>query len=163
MVEMSHPSVQQLLSGRYIASLGTQNFDGSIHLVSVWYFYDGQNIYIATSSRTRKAQNLQRSSTVSLMIDSRDPAAQKGICIAGAAQLLEGASSGGWRAKVHDKYLSAAARADARVGPVFTAWDDIVIRIAPHSVILWDMNEIDRQAFGGAFADNPGYFLPVEN
>lgn len=163
MVEMSHPSVQRLLSGRYIASLGTENSDGSIHLVAVWFYYDGQNIYIATSSKTRKAQNLLRSPKVSLMIDSRDPATQKGACIVGTARVLEGQASNAWKAKVHHKYLSAAARADSRVGPVFTAWDDIAIQITPSSVILWDMNEIDRQAFGGAFAANPGYFLPVES
>lgn len=163
MVEMSNPPVQQLLSGRYIASLGTENADGSIHLVAVWYYYDGQNIYIATSSRTRKAQNLRRSSKVSLMIDSRNPATQKGVCIAGTARVLEGATSRAWRDQVHRKYLSPAALADPRVGPVFAEWDDVAIQIAPNSVILWDMNEIDRQAFGSAFATNPGYFLPVEN
>lgn len=163
MVQMSDASVQQLLSGRYIASLGTENSDGSIHLVAVWYYYDGQNIYIATSSRTRKAQNLRRSSKVSLMIDSRNPATQKGICITGTARVLEGATSRAWRDSVHRKYLSADALADSRVGPIFTEWDDIAIQIVPNSVILWDMNEIDRQAFGGAFHTNPGYFLPVEN
>ena len=163
MVEMSEPSVQQLLSGRYIASLATENSDGSIHIVAVWYYYDGQSIYVTTSSRTRKARNLLRNSKVSVMIDSRNPATQKGICITGTARVLEGAASKAWRDQVHGKYLSAAALADPKVGPVFSQWDDVAIQIVPSSVILWDMNEIDRQVFGGAFHANPGYFLPVEN
>lgn len=163
MVEMSDPAVQRLLSGRYIASVATENSDNSIHLVAVWYYYDGQHIYLATSSRTRKAQNLRRSSKISLMIDSRNPATQQGICIRGTAQVLEGPGSKAWRDAVHQKYLSTAALLDKRVGPVFDEWDDVAIQIVPSSIIYWDMNAMDRQAFGGAFATNPGYLLAIEN
>jgi uncharacterized protein YhbP (UPF0306 family) len=131
-------------------------------MVAVWYFHDSESVYIATSSRSRKAQNLRDRSKVSLMIDSRDPAAQRGITITGAARLLTGAPSNDWNAKVHRKYLSAAALADAKVGPVFAQFDDVTIQIVPQSVIAWDMREIDRQFFGGAFESNPGYILPIE-
>ena len=57
MAQISDASVQELLSGRYIASLATENADGSIHMVAVWYFYDGESLYVATSGRSRKAQN----------------------------------------------------------------------------------------------------------
>src|SRR5215475_6092328 len=109
MATISDAFVQEMLLGRYIASLATENSDGSIHMVAVWYWSDGTNVYLATSSRTRKAKNLQCSSRVSLMIDSRELAAQRGICITGTAQLLTGAASCDWNAKVHDKYVSAAA------------------------------------------------------
>jgi len=162
MAQISDAAVQEMLSGRYIASLATENADGSIHMVAVWYFCDGESIYIATSSRSRKAQNLRARSKVSLMIDSRNPAAQRGICIAGTARLLTGAPSSEWNAKVHRKYLSAAALADPKVAPVFDQWDDVTIQIVPNSVIAWDMRELDRQALGGAFQNNPEYLLPVE-
>ena len=44
MVQISDAAVQEMLAGRYIAALATQNADGSIHMVSVWYFYDGESI-----------------------------------------------------------------------------------------------------------------------
>ena len=163
MIQMSDPSVQELLSGRYIASLATESADRSIHMVAVWYHYDGQSIYIATSSRSRKARNLQRSPKASLMIDARNPAAQRGICISGTIQLLEGAASRDKNAEVHRKYLSGDALLDPNVGPVFAGWDDVTIQIVPHSVIRWDMREVDQQAFGGAFHKHPGYLLPVES
>ena len=162
MAQISDASVQEMLAGRYVATLATENDDGTIHMVAVWYFYEGEKIYVATSSRTRKAQNLRERSKVSLMIDSRDTAAQRGICVAGTAQLLSGAASREWTAKVHHKYLSADALADAKVGPVFAQWDDVTIQIAPNSVIAWDMRDADKQAFGGSFEKNPGYLLPVE-
>ena len=162
MASFSDALVRELLSGRYVASLATENKDGSIHVVAVWYWFDGEKVYVATSARSRKARNLSSNPKVSLMIDSRDPAASRGISIAGRAQLVSGDPSREWNAKVHGKYLSDAALADARVGPVFATWDDVTIQITPTSVIAWDMREADRQAFGGAFQQNPGYLLALE-
>jgi hypothetical protein len=45
---------------------------------------------------------------------------------------------------------------------VFAAWDDVTIRIAPASVIAWDMREADRQFFGGVLGSNPAYLLPLQ-
>ncbi|MBZ5687767.1 MAG: hypothetical protein LAP86_22365 [Acidobacteriia bacterium] len=99
---------------------------------------------------------------MSLMIDAREPAASHGITIAGTAEILTGESSRERNAKIHSKYLSEAALADARIGPVFAAWDDITIQITPLSVIAWDMRQADLHIFGGAFASNPTYLLPLE-
>lgn len=96
------------------------------------------------------------------MIDARDPAASFGTNITGTAQLLEGDASLESNARIHGKYLSDDAIADPRVGPVFASWDDATIKITPGSVIAWDMRVADRQAFGGAFAGNPAYMLPLE-
>ena len=162
MALISDVPVQEMLAGRYIGALASENTDGSIHMVAVWYLFNGAHVYVATSSRSRKTQNLRASSKVSLMIDSRDPAASRGITISGTAKVLTGPTSQDWNQKVHRKYLSEAALADSRVGPVFAAWDDVTIEITPISVIAWDMREADRQAFGGAFQGNPEYLLPLE-
>ena len=162
MASLSDALVQQLLKARHIASLGTVNSDGSIHMVAVWYWFDGSHIYVATSSRSRKARNLQSATKASLMIDSRDPAASCGVTIAGVVTTLTGEASQQANTKIHEKYMSAAALADPKVGPVFAMWDDVTFRITPTSVIAWDMREADRQAFGGAFARNPGYLLPLQ-
>ena len=162
MAQISDASVQEMLSRRYIASLATENADGSIHIVAVWCYCDGERIYVATSSRSRKIQNLRRSTKISLMVDSRDPAGQRGVTIAGAGQVLTGAAASEWNEKVHRKYLTAEALADPKVGPVFAQWDDVTIEILPNSVIAWDMREADRQFFGGAFHTHPEYWLPLE-
>ena len=162
MASLHDALVQQFLKGRYIAALATENPDGSIHMVAVWYWFDGSNIFVATSSRSRKARNLQSHAKVSLMIDSRDPAASCGVTIIGTAETLSGESSREPNARIHERYMSAAALADPKVGPVFAMWDDVTIRITPKSVITWDMRVADQQAFGGAFKANPGYLLPLE-
>ncbi len=96
MASLSDSLVRHLLESRYIASLATKNPDGSTHMVAVWYWFDGAHIYIATSTRTRKARNLRSTPKISLMIDSRDPAASCGINIVGTAQILTGELSRKW-------------------------------------------------------------------
>lgn len=162
MASLSDPLVMQFLQGRYIATLGTKGPDSSIHMVAVWYWYDGKHVYVATSTRTRKARNLQSDSSVSLMIDSRDPAASCGVTITGKASAITGQPSHKWNEHIHRKYLSEGAMADPRVGPVFAAWDDMTIQITPASVVAWDMRQVDKHAFGGTFDANPGYFLTLE-
>jgi len=162
MASLSDAVVRQLLEGRYVASFATHNANGSIHIVAVWYWFDGTDIYVATSSRSRKARNLQGNPAVSLMIDSRDPAASHGVTIAGTAHLLSGDSSRKYNAEIHRKYLSEAALRDPKVGPVFAAWDDVTVRLAPASVIALDMRQADQQVFGSAFKNNPSYLLPLQ-
>lgn len=162
MASLSDSIVQQLLTGRYIASLATNQRDGSIHMVAVWYWYEGGRIYIATSTRTRKARNVQADPKLSLMIDSRDPAASYGVTVVGTAELLTGDTSRNWNARVHQKYLSKDALADPRVGPVFATWDDLTIQITPSAVISWDMRQIDKAVLGCAFERSPTYLLPLE-
>lgn len=162
MASLSDELVRSLLEERHIASLATHNSDGSIHAVSVWYLFQENGIFVATSSRSRKARNLEVDTRVSLMIDSRDPAASYGANISGTAKLLTGDSSREANARIHRKYLSEAAIADSRVGPVFATWDDVTIRIRPETVISWDMRVADAQAFGAAFAANPSYMLPLK-
>jgi nitroimidazol reductase NimA-like FMN-containing flavoprotein (pyridoxamine 5'-phosphate oxidase superfamily) len=82
MASLADVLVRQLLDGRHIASLATENEDGSIHIVAVWYWFDRTHVRVATSSRSRKARNLQSNPKVSLMIDARDPAASYGVTIA---------------------------------------------------------------------------------
>jgi PPOX class probable F420-dependent enzyme len=163
MASISDALVTQLLKGRHIASLATESPDGSIHMVAVWYWFDGEQVFVATSSRSRKARNLQANPRASLMIDSRDVTASCGVNLAGSAQILTGELSRKKNLKIHRKYLSEAALSDPKVGPVFAAWDDVTIQITPASIISWDMREADRQAFGGAIGNNPTYLLPLQN
>jgi hypothetical protein len=99
---------------------------------------------------------------VALMIDARDPAASRGVTVVGTGQTVSGETSKQLNLQIHRKYLSEAALADAKVGPVFAGWDDVTIRIVPNSVIAWDMRDADKQVFGSAFEKNPTYLRALE-
>src|SRR4051812_22978939 len=161
MASLTDPLVQELLNGRFIATFSTLNDDGSAHLTSVWYLFDGGHLYVATASRTRKFRNVQARPVASLMVDSRDPLASRGVTCAGPAEVLTGDVSRDLNSRIHRRYLSEAALRDTRVGPVFAGWDDVTVKIAPCEVYTWDMRELDRAVLGGAMA-TPGYLLDLE-
>ena len=77
------PALQELLRGRYIATFGTENSDGSIHLTAVWYLFESGSLYVATSSKSRKARNVAARPRASLMVDVRRPGAERGVTAAG--------------------------------------------------------------------------------
>lgn len=156
------PALQQFLRGRYIATLATENADGTIHLTAVWYLFESGYLYVATSAKTRKARNLAARPRASLMIDARKPGTERGVTAAGKAELILGAMAQETNQRVHERYLSAAAISDPAVGSVFAAFDDVAIRLTPESWTSWDMAALDAQAFGGRLGKTPGYMLPLD-
>lgn len=156
------PALQQFLNGRYIATLGTENSDGAIHLTAVWYLFHEGSLYVATSSKTRKARNVAERGNASLMIDARKPGSERGVTLCGKGELIAGLFSQEINRRIHGRYLSAAALSDAAVGPVFAAFDDVTIRLVPTSWFTWDMAALDAQAFSGRLGKTPGYMLPLD-
>ncbi len=162
MTSISDPKVQWILSGRRIATLATENADGSIHLTAVWYLLEGDSLYVGTSSRSRKARNLLACPKASLMVDVRQPGRECGVSIAGSGEILRGDQARELNRRIQCRYLSEAAVADPRVGPKLLDLDDVTIQLRPASVFTWDMAAMDAAVFGGAFG-TPGYVLPVES
>jgi PPOX class probable F420-dependent enzyme len=156
------PNFQKLLQGRYIATLGTENADGSIHLTAVWYLFEEGSLFIATSSKSRKARNIEARPKASLMVDVRQPGTERGVNAAGRAELITGERSRELNQRVHRRYMSATAMSDPRVGPVFESFDDVTIRLTPVAWTAWDMAVLDAQAFEGRLGKNPGYLLPLD-
>ncbi len=150
------------MQGRYIATLATENADGTIHLTAVWYLYQDGDLLIATSSTTRKARNIAARAKASLMVDVRKPGAERGVSGSGKAELISGELSAEINRRIHSRYMSAAAMTDPHVGPVFASFDDVTIKITPVSWTAWDMAALDAQAFGGRLGGTPGYLLPLD-
>ena len=156
------PTFQQMLQRRFIATLGTTNADGSIHLTAVWYLFEDGRLYVATSSKSRKARNVATQPKASLMVDVRKPGSERGVTAAGRADLLSGNQSREINRRIHTRYLSAAAMADPQIEPVFASFDDVTLRLTPESWFTWDMAALDTQAFGGRLGGTPGYLLSLD-
>lgn len=155
-------TLQSFLQGRYIATLGTENTDGTIHLTAVWYLFEGGYLFIATSSKSRKARNVMVRPKASLMIDARKPAAERGVTATATVDVISGDASREINRRIHSRYMSAAAMSDPRVEPVFASFDDVTLRLTPVSWTSWDMAVLDAQAFGGRLGGTPGYLLPLD-
>lgn len=156
------PAFLGLLHGRFIATLGTENADGTIHLTAVWYLFENDSLFIATSSKSRKARNIAARPKASLMIDARRTGTERGVNAAARAELISGSPSRELNRHIHSRYMSAAAMADPHIGPVFESFDDVTIRLTPVSWITWNMATLDKQAFGGRLGGTPGYMLPLD-
>jgi PPOX class probable F420-dependent enzyme len=156
------PALQEFLRGRHIASLGTENTDGTIHLTAVWYLFESGCLFIATSSKTQKARNVAARPKASLMVDARKPGTERGVTAAGSVEVISGDQSKEINRLIHSRYLSAAAISDPHVGPVFASFDDVTLRLTPVSWFSWDMAVLDAQAFGGRLGGTLGYMLPLD-
>src|SRR4029077_12778467 len=128
----------------------------------VWYLFEKGNLYVATSSRTRKAVNVKERAKASLMVDARKPGTERGVTATGTAELITGDQSREINHRLHSRYLSAAALSDPHVGPVFAAFDDVTLKLTPASWISWDMAALDTQVLGGRLGKTPGYLLPLD-
>ena len=156
------PAFHDFLQGRYIATLATQNADGTTHLTAVWYLFDAGYLYVGTSSKSRKARNAAARPNASLMVDARKPGKERGVTAAGKVEVISGNQAHEINRRIESRYLSAAAMSDPQVGPVFAAFDDVTIRLTPISWTTWDMAVLDAQAFDGRLGGTPGYMLPLD-
>jgi nitroimidazol reductase NimA-like FMN-containing flavoprotein (pyridoxamine 5'-phosphate oxidase superfamily) len=152
---------EEFLTGRFIASLGTESEDGSIHLTAVWYLFDNGSFYVATASRSRKSRNAAARPKASLMVDIRKPAEERGLVAVCSAEVIAGERSMEINARIHRRYLSEAALADPRAGGTFAAIDDVTLKLTPKNWYTWDMRKLDEVLFGGAMK-TPGYLLPLD-
>jgi general stress protein 26 len=156
------PSVgQEILSRRLIASLGTESEDGSIHLTAVWFLFEASCLYVATSSRSRKARNVVSRPKASLMVDIRTPASERGLVAMCTAEVITGERSKEINASIHRRYMSESALADPRAGGTMAAMDDITLKLTPTGWYAWDMRTLDDVLFGGSMK-TPGYLLPLD-
>jgi PPOX class probable F420-dependent enzyme len=145
-----------------VTSLGTENADGTIHLTAVWYLFESDSLFVATSSKTQKAHNVAARPKASLMVDSRKPGAERGVTAAGKAEVISGDQSQEINRRIHSRYMSAEALSDPYIGPVFASFDDVTIRLTPGSWVTWDMAVLDARAFDGKLGGTPGYLLPLD-
>ena len=160
--EILDAKFEDLLRGRYIATLGTENSDGTIHLTAVWFLYADGSLFVATSSSTRKLRNITARPKASLMVDIRKPGAERGVTGAGNVEVISGEQSQEINRRIHSRYMSSAAMSDPRIGPVFASFDDVTIQLTPTSWTTWDMKVLDAQAFGGRLGGTPGYLLTLD-
>ncbi len=80
---LSQEKLQELLQGRHIATLATENDDGSIYLTAVWYLFEKDHFYISTFSASRKARNAAARPLASIMVDVRRAGQERGVTASG--------------------------------------------------------------------------------
>jgi PPOX class probable F420-dependent enzyme len=129
----------ELLDASLIASLATANPDGTIHLVAMWFFWDGEAVLIPTHTRTRKARNLQRDPRATVMIDdSRGGFDLRGLTLACQVEIVGAPASLELNRRIHLKYVTPKG---LELDPVkrYLATDDVTLRLLPTKISSWNL------------------------
>jgi PPOX class probable F420-dependent enzyme len=141
---LSEPLARELLEARLIANLATLNRDGSIHLVGMWFLWDGEALLFPTSRVTRKSRNLERDPRATVMIDdSRGGFDLRGVTLVGRAEILGGEKARALNRNIHLKYVTERG---LRLKPVRTylSTDDVTLRFTPERVSSWDLRSTEQ-------------------
>lgn len=155
---MNEDRLEQLLAGRYIATLATWNADGSTHLNAVWFLHHEGAILVATAGTTRKARNAGRRADGSILIDARGSGALRGAAATGVMETLTGETARELNERIWQKYLTEEGLRDPGVGGAIRAHDDVTIRFQPDGWRTWGTDA----DFGGAF-EAPGVSFPLDS
>jgi PPOX class probable F420-dependent enzyme len=146
-MEAASPSdelAREILGARLIANLATFNSDRSIHLVAMWFLWDGEALLSPTGRRTRKARNLQRDPRATVMIDdSKGGFDLRGVTLACEAEIVDLPLSRELNRRVHLKYVTEPG---LELDPVrrYLATDDVTLRLRPTKISSWDLRNTEQ-------------------
>lgn len=153
---LADPLVRELLAARLIANLATLNADGTVHLVAMWFLWDGEAILFPTSRTTRKARNVERDGRATVMVDdSRLGLDLRGVTLAGRAELVPPPRSFELNRGIHLKYLTERGRELPAIDE-YLSTDDVTIRFLPEKVSAWNLRDTPQaQALGESGETHP--------
>jgi PPOX class probable F420-dependent enzyme len=129
----------ELLAAQLMANLATHSRDGGIHLVTMWFLWDGRHLLIPTNHATQKVRNLERDPRATVMIDDSGVGLDlRGITLTCEAEIVRAPQAYGFNRQIHLKYLSSAER-DLPDVDAYMGTDDVTIRLMPTSAFSWDL------------------------
>jgi PPOX class probable F420-dependent enzyme len=155
-VYRAHPTAAEIadvLSQRLVATLGTLNPDGSVHLAYALFEHSGGRLYLETSSQTRKARNVERTGQASVAVQGVAPTGRSlMVSIEGSARLIRGAEAHETNHRLRAKYIRPEFLPD-----VDRAWDqldDVAIEVTPRRQRSWTgaaLHEVTQHELGVPF------------
>jgi PPOX class probable F420-dependent enzyme len=85
-VKLTTSEIDGFLSERHTVIVATLNRDGTPHLTTTWYRWDGTSFWIATNRTTRKFKNLERDPRLTLLVDA--PERETSVSAQGQAEVV---------------------------------------------------------------------------
>ncbi|HEX9634464.1 MAG TPA: pyridoxamine 5'-phosphate oxidase family protein [Candidatus Limnocylindria bacterium] len=145
-VYRTHPTADEIadvLQHREIATLGTLNGDGSVHLTYVIFLHEDGRLYLETSSVTRKARNALRRGHASLLVQGRASSGRTLMVSAeGQARVIDGEQAHEINHRIRAKYVKPEELAG--IDRAYGRFDDVAIEITPTRWRSWT-NEVLRE------------------
>lgn len=120
--------------------LGTENPDGSVHVVPVMYLFEEGEVHIETSAATRKVRNIHARPRATILVQDHRADGTAWVSGSGPAELLRGAPAQRINRRIRARYLTD--RGEERVGKVMSLYEDVTISVAPKRWMSWDMSAL---------------------
>jgi PPOX class probable F420-dependent enzyme len=147
--------ISDVLARRLVATVGTRNQDGSIHLAYVLFLHHDGRLYFETSSVTRKARNAEADGSASMIVQGRASTGRSLMVAAeGTARVVRGAEAHDLNHRLRAKYITPAA-----LDGIDRAWgriDDVAVEITPATWRSWTgsvLHEQTQQELAVAYED----------
>jgi nitroimidazol reductase NimA-like FMN-containing flavoprotein (pyridoxamine 5'-phosphate oxidase superfamily) len=122
--------IEELLTRRLTATIGTLNDNGSIHLAFVIFLYEDGLMYFETSSTTRKARNIRARPTASFILQGEVSSGRRIMAEnEGSARLIEGGRALEINHRLRAKYVNDHAL--DRIDHAWNQFDDVAVEITP--------------------------------
>jgi PPOX class probable F420-dependent enzyme len=161
-VYRAHPTqdeIDEVLAQREIATVGTFNEDGSIHLAYVIYLYEDGRLFFETSSVTRKARNAAARPRASFIVSGRASTGRSLMVAAeGTARVIDGPEAQAINHRLRERYIVPDA-----LDAIDRAWgrfDDVTVEISPVRWRSWTnavLKAESEKELDGSYGDA---FLP---
>jgi PPOX class probable F420-dependent enzyme len=128
--------LRSFLGERRYAVLATHEPDGGIHLAPIWFLFEDDRFYFASSSGSRKVENVERSSSASVVVDSREPGRERWVSSSGPVEILRDGEAQSINARIRRRYLAPEAL-DGPIEAALATSDDVSLRLAPTAWRSW--------------------------
>jgi nitroimidazol reductase NimA-like FMN-containing flavoprotein (pyridoxamine 5'-phosphate oxidase superfamily) len=136
--------ISEVLAKRLVATVGTLNEDGSIHLAYVIFLHHDGRMYFETSSVTRKARNAEQRGWASMIVQGRASTGRSLMVAAeGTARVLRDAVAHDLNHRLRAKYIKPVALDgfDRAWGPL----DDVAVEVTPGRWRSWTGSVLHEQ------------------
>ena len=148
-IKMSEEELSSFLQKQISLQIGTINKDGSPHLTTMWYFYDGENFIFHTYTKSQKIINLKRDSRITLLTEAGNQYSDlQGIIVYGNAEIINGKDSLEevirYMEMVGEKYVKDEEGAQYIEGMKLQAPKRSVVIVKPSKFISWDHTKINE-------------------
>jgi PPOX class probable F420-dependent enzyme len=134
--------LRSFLGGRRYAVLATHDPDGGIHLTPIWFLFEDDRFYFASSSGSRKVKNVERRLSASVVVDAREPGREQWVSASGPVEILRRGEAQSINARIRRRYLAPEAL-DGPIEAALRASDDVTVRLTPTAWRSWAAPIVD--------------------
>ena len=137
---MEKEEIDRILAQPLLARIATVGKDATPHVVPVWFWWDGEAMYIETGIDFQKARNLRENSKCAVLVDDTQGGLRFwGILLRGEAELFTEPVDRAMEIvnRIYLKYLGEEG-VQAPTPQKMINSEHIIIKFSPRKIITWN-------------------------